>query len=38
MRLGHARDDDRFGNKMADEAAELGRRRVDPVIFDAGGS
>ena len=34
VRSGHVSDDDQFGNKMADGAAELGRRRVDPGVVD----
>ena len=35
VRFGQVTEDDRFGNKMAHETAELGRRRVDPVVIDA---
>ena len=35
VRFGLAGEDDPFGNQMADEAAGLGRRTVDPVVIDA---
>ena len=36
VRFGQVGVDGRFGNKVAGGAADLGRRRVDPVVIDAG--
>ena len=33
--LGQVGEDDRVGSDLADEAADLGRRRVDPGVIDA---
>ena len=35
VRVGHARELDNPGNDVADEAADFGRRRVDPAFIDA---
>ena len=35
VRFGQVSEDDCFGNKKADEPAELGRRSVDPMVIDS---
>ena len=35
VRLGQVRELDKLGNDAADEAADFGRRRVDPAVVDA---
>ena len=35
VRVGQVRDSDKLGNDAADEAADFGRGRIDPAVFDA---
>ena len=35
VRVGQVRELDKLGNGAADEAADFGRRRVDPSVIDA---
>ena len=35
VRVGQVRELDKLGNDAADAAADFGRRRVDPAVFDA---
>ena len=35
VRVGQVREIDRIGNAAADDAADFGRRRVDPAVLDA---
>ena len=35
VRVGQVREWDKLGNDAADEAADFGRRKVDPAIVDA---